>query len=338
MGDTVYVDILVATDRKHESLIADIKSGKMNSLSMGCSITFSQCSKCGNVATDDTNMCRHIKYEKGNTFIDESGKTRVVSELCGHKSVPDSVTFIEASWVENPAFKGAVVRNLVGDLVDASDEAALEDQIRQAFQLPKAMTLDSFLKAASIQKTSFGFGGDDEEETPKEEKGFFDDIKDEVMTTVRDIVKKEIKKEIKKESPVDLSKADPSPDLNDNLINSSVHESYLSFSGRYASKFPTEDKVKATFNVLHVAKHQGWDRVSSIKGVKNSDIVSALYIQDHDYLKKVSKDLFHCLLKVGSANNHLDNKVFLKSCIKTLGRKISKEEATYLLNKSKHLI
>ena len=36
LGETVYVDILVATDRKHNLLIGDILGGKVNALSMGC--------------------------------------------------------------------------------------------------------------------------------------------------------------------------------------------------------------------------------------------------------------------------------------------------------------
>jgi intein/homing endonuclease len=36
VGDSVYVDILIATDRQHEDLITAIESGKMATLSMGC--------------------------------------------------------------------------------------------------------------------------------------------------------------------------------------------------------------------------------------------------------------------------------------------------------------
>jgi len=115
VGDSLYVDILVATDRKHKGLCADIESGKMSTLSMGCVIDGSQCTKCGNWAPDETVACRHIKYEKGNTFFDDQGKLRKVAELCGHESIDPNggVTFIEGSWVEIPAFTGAVARNVL---------------------------------------------------------------------------------------------------------------------------------------------------------------------------------------------------------------------------------
>lgn len=38
IGDSVYIDILVATDRRHTQLVKDILSGKMGTLSMGCFI------------------------------------------------------------------------------------------------------------------------------------------------------------------------------------------------------------------------------------------------------------------------------------------------------------
>jgi hypothetical protein len=110
---TLYADILVATSRKHVDLCEKILSGEYNAMSMGCLIQYSICSKCGNRAVDETEACDHIKYFKGNFFHDRSGVKRVIAELCGHKDDPKSVTFIDASWVRNPAFPGAVLRNIL---------------------------------------------------------------------------------------------------------------------------------------------------------------------------------------------------------------------------------
>ena len=84
IGDSIYVDILVATDRKHRALIDAITSGSLGTLSMGCQVAYTGCTKCGNVAIDETQLCRHIKYEKGNWFFDAKGQRRRVAELCGH--------------------------------------------------------------------------------------------------------------------------------------------------------------------------------------------------------------------------------------------------------------
>ena len=110
---TYYVDILVATERKHKDLVAKIENGSMNSLSMGCKIAYSICTKCGNKAVDDSQACEHVRFEKNNMFFDDYGVQRKVAELCGHYNEPESVTFIDASWVANPAFTGAVIRNIV---------------------------------------------------------------------------------------------------------------------------------------------------------------------------------------------------------------------------------
>lgn len=51
-----------------------------------CQVSFTICSKCGNVAEDETQLCTHIRYSKGNTFVDTLGKTRKIAELCVHPS------------------------------------------------------------------------------------------------------------------------------------------------------------------------------------------------------------------------------------------------------------
>ncbi len=111
-GKSLFVDILVATNKKHKDLVKKIKTGELTTLSMGSVVAFTICTQCGRVATDETELCNHIKFFKRNSFISESdGKKRVVAELCGHVIYPESNKFIEGSWVETPAFKGAVMRN-----------------------------------------------------------------------------------------------------------------------------------------------------------------------------------------------------------------------------------
>jgi hypothetical protein len=113
-GNSVYIDILVATERKHKILIADILSGKMGAMSMGCVSALTICSKCGNVAVDDSELCSCIQFDgKGSLFTDENGVQHPIAEAVGHHTVPNSNQFIEASWVANPAFTGAVRRNLL---------------------------------------------------------------------------------------------------------------------------------------------------------------------------------------------------------------------------------
>jgi hypothetical protein len=150
-GDEVevyYCDILVATDRRHEGLVRNIEAGKMGTMSMGCVANYVQCSQCGVVLGDNDPNCEHIERNLLRTFVGDDGVERVVAELCGRSFLkdgklegdPDSVKFIEASWVENPAFAGAVLNHSISDISKAAAkilefpthrlEATVEDLFR----------------------------------------------------------------------------------------------------------------------------------------------------------------------------------------------------------------
>jgi len=180
IGPSVYVDILVANDRRHTSLIRDIEGGKMSTLSMGCSVTMTACTKCGNVAADETEMCPCIKYEKGNIFFDERGVRRKTAELCGHDTLDPTggVSFIEASWVAVPAFTGAVMRNV---LTPESINVDTQSQMRNVLASPprqwtdedgmaKAARMDVTTREAEMRRqarmTQLYRAGEEEEEIP----------------------------------------------------------------------------------------------------------------------------------------------------------------------------
>lgn len=149
IGDSIYVDILVATDKKHKALIDAITSGQLGTLSMGCHVGFTTCTKCGNVAEDELQLCRHIKYQKGNWFIDAMGKRRKIAELCGHiDREPGSVKFIEGSWVASPAFTGAVLRNIL-DPSTAQMAEATRKKIQVAFSEPARVFDPNHLQKAA---------------------------------------------------------------------------------------------------------------------------------------------------------------------------------------------
>lgn len=147
-ADIYVVDILVATNRKHETLVSRIESGDLKSLSMGCIASHCQCSICGEVFGDNDVECDHIKNYLGRDFICDDGVTRKVAELCGACDkngdyIPDSCRFIEASWVEQPAFKGAVVNYFV----ETNEERVLRESKVDEFNILNE-TLFSRLKVA----------------------------------------------------------------------------------------------------------------------------------------------------------------------------------------------
>jgi hypothetical protein len=144
---TYYCDILIATDRKHDDLVRKIESKEYSSLSMGCSIKYSVCSKCGNVAADETEACEHIRFQKNNTFFDKNGIQRKIAELCGSSDEPESVKFIEASWVRQPAFTGAVLRSFVAPTEEILAKLDKAEKV-PSYEKQKG----DYLKAAGLQE------------------------------------------------------------------------------------------------------------------------------------------------------------------------------------------
>jgi hypothetical protein len=149
LGKSCYIDILVATDRKHKTLVQDILSGKIGAMSMGCISLFTTCTKCGNVAGDDSQLCPCVQYDgKRSAFTDDDGISTIVAEIIGHVSIPNSNQFIEASWVRQPAFSGAQRRNFL----NADESPAFAAQLRESNQVYEVRKLvpemDGMKKAA----------------------------------------------------------------------------------------------------------------------------------------------------------------------------------------------
>jgi hypothetical protein len=107
---TVFVDILVATNKKkHPRLAKSILDRRMTGLSMGCNITHSQCSACGKIFEEgEQEPCRHIRAELLAYFRGEDGKKHRKAEMCGVPGEVGTCLYSEASWVAIPAFKHAL--------------------------------------------------------------------------------------------------------------------------------------------------------------------------------------------------------------------------------------
>lgn len=117
-ADVYYVDLLIATDRKHTALIEKIESGELKSLSMGCLAQTTTCSICGKVIRDGDRNCEHLDRQIGKMVRCSDGKERICAELCGSVDAngnyeEGSNQFIEQSWVSHPAFPGSVINSFV---------------------------------------------------------------------------------------------------------------------------------------------------------------------------------------------------------------------------------
>jgi len=320
IGDSIYVDILIATDLKHASLIEDIKAGRMGTLSMGCSVTDTICTKCGNVAADETQMCEHIKYHKGNYEFDQKGTKYRVAELCGHPSIDPTagVHFIEASWVATPAFAGAVLRNVLEPEVL---NIQTEQQIRQVLASPPPeWTTPPEGEMAKAARMSFDFGEEDSggedvggdagggEDKTAPPANPLEGIEKELEELVLNNVKKRIKEKLQKDVEQDAaSDGELATSTNDNL------QHQASLMEKRAAQYRTG--------------------VATLIRVSRSDVelIDNLARLNQRLGVKVSREVYLASLRVGSTAGHSSFDSYLMACQKVLARKPTLGEAKTLV-------
>lgn len=101
--DKAYVKCLMEIDEKARPDFAQmIRSGHINSVSMGASVAYATCSICNNIAKTLKDCCVHVRMAKGRFY---NGKH--VYE------VNHQVEFIELSWVTVPAEPTAKVLQIL---------------------------------------------------------------------------------------------------------------------------------------------------------------------------------------------------------------------------------
>lgn len=317
IGPSVYVDILVATDRKHAQLVQDIESGKMGTLSMGCSCEFTLCSQCGNVAVDETDLCEHVKYSKLNTFFDARGQRRVIAELCGHATHGETggVHFIEASWVAVPAFTGAVMRNIL-DPGSVPPEKA--KQFSEVLSSPPAEWGTNILRAASEQRTAQQFdlgadeGGDEggegegDAKPPEKPTSPFADMEDELYAAVKNRVKERLEKELREQN---VEKALDTP----TAPNESVLKEAGTIPKSAVQKFARQAYAAAVGTLLRVAS-------------SDAALVGGLAEIDRSFGLRVPQSVYRTALTVGAVDKYTSSVEYIRACHKQAQRVLSPTE------------
>jgi hypothetical protein len=283
-----------------------------------CNTTFTTCTKCGNVAVDETELCNCIRYSKLNKFFTPDGKQRVIAELCGHPDEGSTagVTFIEASWVANPAFTGAVLRNVIEpvNLTPAATKKA-----REVLSSPPpewaAVGTRSMAASTPVAKTAeeFDFGGEepvdegmgDEESaaTPegeaKKEKTPLEETEDKLYKEILDRVQKRVKNEIDQKDESAKSVTAPNDTLIKNATAQRVYVAAIKDITRTASSIPSI-----------VARIAALDSGSGVLAPETAYRVAA---------------------KVGALHRYGSESKYLAACSEALGRNPTQSEATALM-------
>jgi hypothetical protein len=356
LGKTCYVDILVGTDRKHGRLISDILSGDLSALSMGCISIFTICTKCGNIAADDAQLCPCVQYEgKGTVFADEDGVQHPIAELIGHVTAPNSNQFIEASWVKNPAFRGAVRRNFLN--ADTVAVAAKLGEAARVYELRKNESHpDELKRAASVYRRA---QGQDESETnsgqespgqesPGQESpgqgspgqgspGQGNDIDKLLAEAERMLIQNLVKNLSEKlePKPEDVKTVVPSSSDwegsggNDNIVRASQD-----FSKKLRRTFDNQKLVKWAENAWYTV-HIGGKRSIVSSGMTARDLIVLSWIEDRVNGYRYSSNLYKIAMNVGAPAAYPSKKSFFAACGLKLGRAPTKLEQEFFIWKGK---
>lgn len=359
IGDSIYVDILIANELKHAALIRAIKSGQLGTLSMGCSTAETTCSKCGNVAKDETELCGCVRHFKGQQFVDEFGVTRKIGELCGHHTDPSTLRFIEASWVANPAFKGAVLRSVLS----AEEMDSVQNRLHLAYSSAPPVPLPGGMSKAAralYAQGEFGQGqgqapaegeapAEAQEQAPaqqqapafgtppaapaEDEDPIEQAVKD-LSTKLREQAIEQVRKEIDKtktEDVVDNNKQ------NESLIKSALQQPQWRRIAKLVVASVGKAKAKRVLLGLICHKNGGWRRVKQA-GLTGREILAVSRVIDKMTRRSSiagETRVYRAVLSVGGTAPYEDDETYLAACRQVLGRVMTGSEASKLLEKGR---
>ena len=339
IGDSVYIDILIANDLKHASLIQAIKSGQLGTLSMGCSTSSTTCTKCGNVAKDETQLCSCIRFFKGSEFRDARGVTRKVAELCGHYTDSTSVRFIEASWVANPAFKGAVLRSVL-----SSDEVAqVENKLHMAFSLPAPESPHGAIAKAARQMFA-------QEEAPAEtapaepaapsapaDKDPISKAVEDLAGAIRNQAIEHVRQEITKGEAKKVQEVVDENKQNESLIKSAMAQPQWRKVAKFVVSFVGKTRAKRIMYGLLMHKQGGWTRVKTagFTGVEILAVSRVLDVMTKKTAMAGETRVYRTVLDVGGTAPYENDETYLAACRQVLGRALTGNEAYRLLEKGR---
>lgn len=112
-GNDKYIEVIQEIDaQRFPKLAHEIKTGGLDSVSMGAEAGFTICSYCGNKAYDVPDMCDHVLFHKGERLSKFNRKTGKREEVLVYESC-HKLSFFELSYVFDPADETAVASKVV---------------------------------------------------------------------------------------------------------------------------------------------------------------------------------------------------------------------------------
>jgi hypothetical protein len=346
-------------------LVQDIMAGNINAMSMGCISLFTVCNHCGNVAVDDSQLCPCILYDgKGTKFTDSDGVEHILAELIGHVSVPNSNQFIEASWVRNPAFRGAMRRNILNPdnptvAVKMSDSAMIYDLRRDE------MNIDGIFRAASRRNAQDdpadepiaeedpgaaeepdasgldeGDAGPAADEPAADEPAADEPAADEpaispmreMLDKAKELILEELVRSLGDElapKPEDVGTVTPGgSDVmsgNDNLVRA-----FTEFDRKLYKTFPNAPTLVRWASYAYRVVHGGGVKGLRQAGLTPRDLIVLSWIEDSVGSRIYPPGLYKVAMNVGSPKAYPSKTSYLAACKMHLGRRLTPDEVKFL--------
>ena len=326
-----------------------------------CTTDFTLCTKCGHLAVDESELCGHIKYEKGNTFYDEQGRHHRVAEICGSKEIDPhaGVNFIEASWVGMPAFTGAVLRNILvpgADLAKKAQEVlaspppqwASDSRILSAssgtLTIPRFMPPQPGVRVGNLGDPRLFMADDDvflagwADEEPKEDADAAPSDDAEAPAT-----------DDGAEAPAADAPKAPPPKEPDDPFKGLEDEMVKTVKDRVQKRLknelnptnpgpsPEQSSMKPNSNVVKEAKVKYLAGLDALVRTASSevDLINAVASYNEYNKIKIPVPLYRAALKVGSSVQYASVEAFLDACRVALKREPTVLEARTLLRLGK---
>ena len=112
-GNDQYVEVIQEIDAKRFPKLAhEIRTGGLDSVSMGAEAAFTICSYCKHRATDESDMCDHVMFHKGEKLRKFNRRTGKVDDILVYESC-HKLSFFELCYVFDPADETAVASRVL---------------------------------------------------------------------------------------------------------------------------------------------------------------------------------------------------------------------------------
>jgi hypothetical protein len=266
------------------------------------------------------------------------------------------VKFIEASWVANPAFRGAVLRNILS----AEDVSSIEKKMHMAFTLPTPVIQSDAMSKAARRLSAQG----EQEQAPAEDpltapapddsnnpsanpvdaqQSETDDADPiakavkELSTALREQAIEHVRNEISKgEAQAVRDVVEPAKG-SDTIVKSAMRIPAWRRVAKTVISFVGKTHAKRVLHGLLLHKQGGWSRVREA-GFSGREVLALSRVLDR-MTKKSSMAgearLYRAVLSVGGTGPYEDEETYLAACRQVLGRGVTGSEASRLLQKGR---